>query len=266
MMEWMESLSEDLQGDEGLKKFESVESLAKGYKNLESRAGNSIRINGPEATEEDRAATYQKIMKHMPELMLRPDPASPEQMKEFHSMLGVPDDVSAYEYEGAGLSPEIIGELRTLARDTNMTKTQWKAYVHRMDEMSELTTAQREEARVRMGAELKTEWGMAFEDRYSVVEKFMQENPGLGTVESLNPEQMKTYYELSKALLGKPQAGSQPSPRSGAMTPEEATAQIAEIDKTSAFMSSNPADRQEHMRLMNKRVELMRMADPAKYG
>ena len=265
MMEWMESLSEDLQGDEGLKKFETVEALANGYKNLESRAGNSIRINGPEATEEDRVATYQKIMKHMPELMLRPDPAAPEQMKEFHSMLGVPDDVSGYEYEGTGLSPEIVGELRSLAKDTNMTKPQWKAYVTRMDEMSDMTTTQREEARVRMGAELKTEWGMAFEDRYSVVERFMEENPGLGTVESLNPDQMKTYYDLSKSLHGKPQVGGQPPPK-GAMTPEEAKAQIAEIDKQPAFMSNNPSDRPEHMRLMNKRVELMRMASPEKYG
>ena len=264
-MEWMESLSDELKGDEGLKKFESVESLAKSYKNLEALKGNSIRIAGPDASEEDRAAIYQKVMKHMPELMLKPNPEAPEQMREFYSMLGVPEDTSGYGYDGTGLNEELVGELRALAKDTNMTKTQWKAYVKRMDEMSEMTTQQREESRVRMGAELKTEWGMAFEDRYSVVEKFMQENPGLGTVESLNPEQMKTYYSLSKSLLGKPQAGTQPPPR-GAITPDEARAQIKELENHPAFMSNNPSDRMEHMRLIKKRIELMRYANPEKYG
>ena len=93
----------------------------------------------------------------------------------------------------------------------------------------------------------------------------MQENPGLGLVENLNPEQMKTYYELSKSLLGKPQVGHQPPPP-GKMTPEEAKAQIHEIEQHPSFMSTNPAERAEHMRLIHKRIELMRYADPEKYA
>ena len=265
-MEWMESLPEELQGNEGLKKFESIEKLAESYVNLESRAGNSIRIVGPDASEDDKAETYQKVMKHMPELMLKPNPENAEQMKEYYAMLGVPEDVDGYEWAGEGLTPEVVAELRNLALETNMSRAQFKAYVGRMAEMTDSTKQIREDARVRQGAELKGEWGLAFEDRYAVVERFLEENEGLGKVESMNPEQMKAYYGLAKALLGKPQVGSHPVVTKGAITPEEAKAQIVEIERNPAFMSVNPADRAEHMRLIHKRVELLRLTDPARYA
>ena len=80
-MEWMDNLPEELRESEGLKKFGSVEDLAKSYVNLEGLRGNSIRIAGPDASAEDRAAVYKKVMTHMPELTLKPDPESPEQSK-----------------------------------------------------------------------------------------------------------------------------------------------------------------------------------------
>jgi hypothetical protein len=261
----MENLSEDLRGDEGLKKFPTVEELAKSYKNLEAFKGNSIRIAGPDASEEERSAIYQKVMKHMPELMLKPNPEAPEQMREFHAMLGVPDDISGYEYDGTNLTPEMVAEFKMAAKEADMTKAQWKKQIKIWDEMGAATQQQKEEARTRMGAELKGEWGMAFEDRYHVVEKFIEENPGLGNIDSMSPEQIKTYYNLSKSLLQQPQTGTQPPPR-GAITPEEARAQIAEIKNNPAFMSTNPAHRQEHQRLMKKHIELLKMSDPQKYG
>jgi hypothetical protein len=264
-MEWMEGLSDELKGNESLKKFESPEALAKSYINLEARAGNSIRIVGPDASEDDKAETYQKVMKHMPQLMLKPNPEEPEQMKEFYSMLGVPEDTDGYEWNGEGLSPEIVGELRQLAKTTNMTKAQFKAYVNQMAEMQGTTLQVREEARLAQGAELKAEWGMAFEDRYEMVERFLKEREGLGSIENLNPHQIKAYYDIAKSLVGKPQVHSQPQ-TPGGITPSEARERIAEIERHPAYMSNNPADRAEHMRLIKKRVELLIAADPARYA
>ncbi len=264
-MEWMENLSDDLKNDEGLKKFENVEALANSYKNLESRVAGSIRVVGPDASDEDRALTYQKVMKHMPELMLKPNPDSAEQMKEFHAMLGVPENAEGYVWEGEGLDPDTVTELRNLALKTNMSNKQFKAYVGLMAEMSGATHQMKEDARIRAGAELKTDWGMAFEDRYAVVEKHLKDNPDLGSIETMSPSQIMAHYEMAKALTGAPQAFNQPA-KSGAMTPEEAKAQMTEIDNNPAYMSTNPADRAEHMRLIKKRHALSIMANPAAYA
>ena len=264
-MEWMENLSDDLKNDEGLKKFENVAALATSYKSLESRVAGSIRVVGPDASAEDRAATYQKVMKHMPELMLKPDPESTEQMAEFHAMLGVPENAEGYVWDGEGLDDDTITELRSLAQKTNMTKKQFKAYVGLMSEMNGSTLQMKEDARVRMGAELKTTWGMAFEDRYAVVEKHLKENPDLGSIETMTPIQISAHYELAKALTGVPQLHDQP-PKAGSLTPDEAQAQMTEIDNNPAYMSTNPADRLEHMRLIKKRHALSIVANPARYA
>jgi hypothetical protein len=265
-MEWMESLSDELKGNEGLKKFESMEALANGYINLESRAGNSIRIAGPDATAEAKAETIQKVMTHMPELMLRPNPDSAEQTKEYHAMRGVPEDADGYSIEGIeGLSEDVVNELKQLAHGTNMSKSQFKIYATKMAEMQGFTNQQKEEARTTMGAELKTEWGMAFEDRYAVVERHLNENPGLGSIEHMSPDQIKAHYEVSRGLNGVKQAFSQPA-SAPIMTPAEAQAQIKEIDTNPRFWSAEPADRQYQKEMQAKRTDLMRLASPDLYG
>jgi hypothetical protein len=265
-MEWLESLQDEaLKTDEGLKKFDSVEALAKSYKNLESLSRNSIRIVGPDASDEDRAAAYQKVMKHMPQLVLKPNPDSPEQSKEFYQMLGVPDDIDGYTTDGVELDQEIITELRNLASETKMTKAQWKRYAELMSEMQAATNRNREDARIRAGAELKTEWGMAFEDRYAVVENFIKENEGIGKIEHMGPEQIKAMYSVAISQIGTKQAFGQPTTETH-LSPDEAKARIKEIDNNPKFRSSNPADRDESMRLAKERVELLRASNPARYA
>ena len=156
-------------------------------------------------------------------------------------------------------------EFKALAAKHKFTKAQWKGFIGDMKEFATVTAQQKEDARIRMGAELKTEWGLAFEDRYAVVEQFVGERPGLGTVENLSPEQMKEYYGIAKSLVGTAQAHSQPI-NDTSVSPSEAIEQIAEIDRNPVRHSYAPADRPEQQRLMKKRIELMRKAYPEKYG
>ena len=240
----MENLTaEDLKSNEGLKKFDSVDALAKSYVNLEALKGNSIRINGPDASTEARAETMNKIMQHMPELMLKPNPDNAEQMKEYYAMTGVPESVDGYAWDGEGLSDEILGELKGLAAETKMSKQQFKQYVTKMAEMQGFTQQQHEDSRIRQGAELKTDWGMAFEDRYAVVEGFVNDHPGLGSVESLSPAQMKELYDISRSTLGVKQAGAQPVVSKTLMAPDELNNRINEIHNNPVYYSDSPADR-----------------------
>ena len=116
-MDWRDSLeNEELKGNESLKSFENIDGLAKAFVETKAMVGNSIRIPSEEASDEDRAAFYNKLMERAPALMLRPDPDSSEQMNEFHRMMGVPEDETGYDYEGTDLDVETVNDVRELFR------------------------------------------------------------------------------------------------------------------------------------------------------
>ncbi len=259
-MGWRDDLPEDFRENEGLKKFDSVEALAKSYLNVEGLSRNSIRIVGPDASIEDRTASMQKVMTHMPELMLRPNPDSDEQSTDFHRMLGVPETVEGYDSGEIKLDADTLGELKQLALQTNMTKAQFKSYAKRMEEMNEFTITQNDDARTRMGAELKSEWGLAFDDRYAVVERHLLENPDLGNIKNMSPAQIRGHYAVARSLNGTPQASSQPVTQHNTLTPDEARAQIEEINKNPLFLDGFH-DRDGHRKLLARRIELMRIAN-----
>ena len=261
-MEWMENLSDELKDSKSLKDFKDVEALAKSYIGLKSMQGNSIRIHGPDASDEAVAENYQKIIKHFPHLVMRPNPDNPEQVKEFHQMMGVPTDADGYIWEGEGLSDTIVNELKTLAYDTNMSKAQFKKYITKMAEMQGVTNQTNEDSRVRMGAELKNEWGMAFEDRYAVVERHLQDNPGLGNISQQSPAQMQAHYQMSRALNGVKQAGEQPYVHDARNTPEEAKAKMKEIMDNPVYFSSDPKHRFEQAEMRKRIPDLIRESNP----
>jgi hypothetical protein len=180
-------------------------------------------------------------------------------------MLGVPKDVEDYDAGEVELTPEMVGELKKLASETHMSRADFKIYAKRMDEMNGTTNQNREDTRLAMGAELKTEWGLAFDDRYQMAENHIKENPGLGSIENMTPDQIRAHYEVARSLIGKPQAHDQPT-NSNAMTPKEAKYQMDEITNNPIYMSFDPKDRVEQRRLVLKLTELRKASDPAKYG
>jgi hypothetical protein len=266
-MEWMDNLTdEDLKTNKSLATLESVDQLAKAFIETKAMQGNSIRINGPEASEEDVAATYQKVIKHMPNLMLKPNPDNPEQMAEYYSMLGVPKDVEGYETGESKMDGDLMGQLKQLATKHHWSRDQWKGYLADMESMQGQTKQNKEDTRLAMGAELKGEWGLAFDDRYQMAENHIKENPGLGNIENMSPDQIRAHYDVARSLIGKPQAHNQPNHGNNAMTPDEAKYQMNEIKGNPAWMSDEPQHRQKHAQLLKDMHKLRIASDPAKYG
>jgi len=259
----MENLSDELKESKSLRDFKDVEALANAYIQTKAMQGNSIRIHGPDASEQAVAENYQKIMKHFPHLVMKPDANNAEQTKEFYAMMGVPDSVDGYSWDGEGLDDTIVSELKTLAHDTRMSKTQFTKYIVKMAEMQGATNQQSEEARLRMGAELKNEWGMAFEDRYAVVEKHLHDNPGLGDVSQQSPAQMQAHYQMSRSLNGTKQMNQQPYVQDSQNTPEEAKAKMKEIMDNPVYFSSDPKDRFVQAEMRKKIPQLIRESNPS---
>jgi len=260
-MEWLENLSDELKESNTLKQYTSLESALKGLIETKSMQGNSIRIHGPDASEAAIAENYQKIIKHFPHLVMKPNPDNAEQTKEFYQMMGVPEDVDGYLWEGEGLDTTLVSELKTLAHDTGMSKTQFNKYIKRMTEMQAESNQRSQQERVRQGAELKTSWGMAFEDRYAVVEKHLKDNPGLGDVSRMSPAEMQAHYQMSRSLNGTKQMNRQPYVSDTRNSPEEAGLKIKEIMGNPLYLSTDPADRFKQKEMRNKIPDLIRERD-----
>jgi hypothetical protein len=263
-MGWKDELSEDLQGS--VDKFNSVDDLLTSYQNLEKQQSNSFRLPGPDATAEDKAGSYQKLLERAPELMIRPNPDDDVQMKAYRASIGVPDDIDGYEVGDVKMDDSLVGELKQLAVNNHWTKDQWTGYLKSMEDMQGQTQQNNDDARVRMGAELKTEWGLAYDDRMKVVDNYLQEY-GHREIGAYTPQDIQAFYKSAVSLVGKAQAHRQPERQRG-LAPDEAKAQLAEVngqlfDRKLDLEHTNPT---KYAHLKTKRIELMTASDPGRYS
>ena len=262
-MEWMENLSDELKESKSLRDFKNVEELAKAFLYTKAMQGNSIRIHGPDASEQAVAENYQKIMKHFPHLVMKPDANNAEQSKEFHAMMGVPESVEGYSVDGINLPDDVLNNLRDGALVDNLSKAQWNSQVKRFVEMQGATNQQSEDARTRQSAELHTVWGLATPDRLAVVEKHLKDNPGLGDFANMSSEAMQAHYQMSRSLNGVKQMNQQPYVQDSQNTPEEAKAKMKEIMDNPVYFSSDPKDRFVQAEMRKKIPQLIRESNPS---
>lgn len=108
---WRDSIAEENRS--GVSKFETVDSLAKGYIELERNMGSKVNMPGENATPEERSAFYGKI--------------------------GRPDEAKGYELpqleEGEAYNEELMGSLTQAAFDAGVSKQQFSALAEKYMEM-----------------------------------------------------------------------------------------------------------------------------------
>lgn len=102
---WIDSLPEDLRGNESLKKFKGIDNLAKSYVELEKHVGGTIKI--PQ------------------------DTAKPEEWDAFYNKIGRPEKPEGYGFvkpenlpAGVEWSDEMAGAFSALAHKNGLTKHQ----------------------------------------------------------------------------------------------------------------------------------------------
>lgn len=108
---WRDSVAEENRS--GVSKFETVDSLAKGYIELERNMGSKVNIPGEEASPEEKSAFYGKI--------------------------GRPDEAKGYELpkleDGEAYNEELMGSLTQIAFDKGVTGQQFSALAEKYMEM-----------------------------------------------------------------------------------------------------------------------------------
>lgn len=180
MNDWLNTLPEDMRGSEVLKRFNSVEDLAKNVLESESYRGRSVSLPTSEADEAQLNEAYQKIQKHFPGVVRRPDPEKGflEQNDEFYAMFGVPEKYEAPEGVLDDASLEIINGIAAKAK---MSRDQYDAFIKDYSEAAGNIQKQNEEGYSEQMKALDNEWGMAAAERKAWVDaqrdQFNEANP-----------------------------------------------------------------------------------------
>jgi len=267
---WVESLPEELRDAPFLEGAETPADFKERIANAAQYMGNSVRIPGPDAGDDDIAAFQAKVMEKIPGLMVTPNAEDPESLAATMVKLGKPEAADAYKTpEGVALPAEEVGRLKALAHDANMTQSQFDAY---LSGVNKLSTEGREaaERQLEEGTNaLKGEWGAAFDERTQDVAKFLEKNTSTPAyiLESLKEgklpaDQVRWLHSLAETInIDDGGFSAQEDTRERTLTPSEAESQLNEVEAR-IFSQTNPPTPQEMQSLTEKRMKLMAQAYP----
>lgn len=261
--ELSDSLSDELKTNPTVQNYKSFTDFVEGAVNTKAMVGNSIRIPGEDAGQEDWSQFTQKLQSRVPGVMLKPDFSEKEQAEEFWKLAGKPEDEKGYGLPEDAKIPEPVADgLRKMAFESNLTKAQWQKFV---DLFNSGETQRQENARTELETarnQLKDEWGMAFPERVEAARKINDEFYPGRDFESVSPKELKSLYSVYEATTGKgAQAATQPGGEKPMMTPAEAEEQAAEIMRR-IHDTKNELSHEEKMRLINKRIKLLQTYVP----
>jgi len=264
MSDWQDDLSEELKTDATLRNFETPEAAYQGLIDLKAKQGNMIRLSSEDASDDERTANRDKIMKVHDDLMLRPDFTDEAATKDYLTYLGVPAEAADYNIKDTELPAEWMDVLRADALKEELTPRQFQK---RLDNLTEQYSAQNDElsvARQENDTELKTAWGAAFDGRMKQVEwvknEFFAE---FGELNELNNIAIQGLYKVAQALQGKgAQAHSQPNAPQAQFTPEEAHSRVTELRKK-IIENKVPSDKDK---LTKRMIEMQKLTNPELYA
>lgn len=268
--DWRSSLPDDLKASESLKSVKDIASLAKQFVDQQSYLGNAIRVPSEHASEADKKAFYDKLVKHAPDLIPRPNRDDPESMNAIFAALGRPDDKTLYE------APEVAAELkefvpderidafRDIAHKYGLTKDQFKGVMADVLSADAQIIQNQQEALNASRAALHKEWGAVFDERSAQALKLAESTGApaafVDAIKSgaVNGEALKWLHGLS-ARMGDKLNITKDENSSGKMTPSEAQSRIDEImrNRKHPYWDSHHPD---HKRAMDTIVELGRLA------
>ena len=268
--EWYDGLPDELREVAG--KFDGPEALVRGYQNLETMSGTSIRIPGDDAGPEARTEFLTKLTKAAPELMVKPDMKGDNKTEVFRT-LGMPETADGYtlpEVEGADakvLNDE-LGPFRELAHKSGLTNPQYQDMAIAMISVNQHQNKAASDNFAKEVAVLKNEWGDAYGDRYRAAAEIAKRTGAPEGVQALfkdgtiNTETIKWMYDLHKSFGGE---GSELTLQEGGAKindgPVEAKAQLDEIfdNKQHPYWNSGHPENQAAIKRV---VQLQMQADP----
>ena len=182
---WRDEVPEDYREEKTLSKYQSVGDLAKGHVHLSRMMGNSVKIPGEDATDDER--------------------------NDFYSKLGRPDTADKYEYESPdmpeGMAYDANSEtaFNQLAHDQGLSQKQLGSILDFYNKFaldSQIDQKLKmDEAYFKGEASLQKEWGMKGYDRnVSIAQRAMKEFGGPELEKLLTEDPRGSHPALIKAF------------------------------------------------------------------
>jgi hypothetical protein len=235
----------------------SVERLASSYRNLEKlvgaeKAGRTVTLPGPDA--------------------------DPDTLGEFFTRLGRPEQPDGYAVpEGVQVNEARLTEARQKAHEIGLTDKQFEAMISWDNEfvtnMAQSAEAERKQAAEKAEAELRQEWGGAYDQRVEAVNKAaealeMTQDQLAGLREAMGPAAaMKFVYGLGSRLGEDLTPTDVAGKKSAELTPDAAQAEWNRLRNDTGFQQAwlNKSDPQ-HQWALEKKAQLMRQIAGVKNG
>jgi hypothetical protein len=273
--DWTQKLPESLRGSKLVVDSKTEENFWKRIEDQQRHLGNSIRIPSNEASPEDLKDFSDKIQKRVPNLLELPKSDDDAEYSRVFSKLGKPEKADKYSVDGVQdlrLSDNDLASLRQAAYESDLTQRQFLKMVKKVNTDRDSSIKQNGEVRIADEKKLRSEWGAAFDERVSQVEKFLADSGAPEYLRdqfkggSFSSEQMKWMHGMSKRMGEGSDLSGTPTQQTGGssvgkLDPLEASQRLDEIYRNKAHPFHKPND-PAYKTALARVLELVALSNP----
>jgi len=230
-----ESLPESIREWDEVTNSKDLNTFWDRMKNMRSKIGTGLYQPGEDAGDEAWGKfSIKAVDLSKGRLMPMPDLENEDQRKALHKSLGVPEDVSGYEFadiEGSSMEDSRKEFISKIALEANLSKAQLKTLDSKYREEDMRILAEHQHNTAADLKELGQEWGLATEDRINSAKKVQKAFfPHMPEGVNLSASDIRAFHSLYKQLDAKsPEFSSQEHQSQVGDSPDEAATKIAEI-------------------------------------
>lgn len=275
-MSLKDSLPDDLKNEPALQNFEDVGALAKSFVEAKRYQGQSIKIPGEDAGDEDWTAFNSKIIEKVPGVMLKPNFDDSASSDAFFRSIGMPEKIDGYTIpeikglpEGYTVNQTVIDAIRAMSHEAKLTNKQFSTMVTKIVANDAKKFTQDNEGVQKNNTDLRAKWGAAYDQNIKAVKSVLvQLDAPANVIENVkngktSVEDMEWMLSIYKSI-GKEDPGPNDEGQgfTGVMSPNEAKDAIAEINNN----PNHPywvGRGEEKKRAIDRMIQLQRWANPA---
>lgn len=236
--EQLEQFPESTRDWDEVKNSDSPEQVWDRISHMRSKFGTGLFKPGEDAGEEQKSKFLERVVELTDgQVVIRPDlaeDADEEVVNLFYRSLGRPDNPDDYEFEeieGSEYPSERQAFIRRIAHEAGLTKNQLKILDKKMRTAELEAETEKQEVLRQQLVDLKAEWGLSFDERVRLANKVAKTFfPGIPEDQKLTAGEIKAFYNIGKQLgENSPEGRDHLNDDQGNMSPDEASAKIAEI-------------------------------------
>lgn len=264
---WKDSLPEEWRDAPLIGKATDAADALQQINNAAQYMGNSIRIPGSDAGEDDWKSFRTKIQEKVPDMMMKPDMSNPESIKETFKYLGVPKGPDEYKYSIPDGRDALPGSefVRKMAHESGITQSQFEKFIGGMmaneyEREDQANVIHKEEM-----ASLHKEWGFSTDHKMDAVANWLkltdapESIQGLAANKSMSAADYMWLHGVATSTKSNSELTNLPKDESSALlSPGEAGVKIQEMLDNGEHAYWNAAHR-GHKAAINRMVELQRM-------